>query len=55
MKLYGGVDVEIEIFLTSALVGSEWSASRPSRFIPQERTSSTHGLLTKITVDYFKI
>jgi hypothetical protein len=29
MKAYGGVDVQIHIFLTSALAGSEWSASRP--------------------------
>jgi hypothetical protein len=28
MKVYGGVDVYIHIFLTSALVGGEWSASR---------------------------
>jgi hypothetical protein len=26
MKTYGGVDVYIHIFLTSALVGGEWSA-----------------------------
>jgi hypothetical protein len=32
MKTYGGVNVEIHIFLTSALVGAEWSASRPDRF-----------------------
>jgi hypothetical protein len=31
MKTYGGVDVVIHVFLTSALVG-EWSASRPGRF-----------------------
>jgi hypothetical protein len=30
MKAY----VEIHIFLTSALVGGEWSASRPDRFTP---------------------
>jgi hypothetical protein len=35
MKAYGGVDVEIHIFLTSALVGGEWSTSRPSRFNPE--------------------
>jgi hypothetical protein len=29
-------------FLTSALVGGEWSASRPCRFIPGERAPSTH-------------
>jgi hypothetical protein len=28
MKAYGGVDVYIHIFLTSALAGGEWSASR---------------------------
>jgi hypothetical protein len=32
MKTYGGVDVYIHIFLTSALVGGELSASRPGRF-----------------------
>jgi hypothetical protein len=34
MKAYGGVDVQIHIFLTSALAGDEWSASRPGRFTP---------------------
>jgi hypothetical protein len=34
MKAYGGVDVQIHIFLTSALVGGEWSTSRPGRFTP---------------------
>jgi hypothetical protein len=34
MKTYGGVDVEIHVFLTSALAGSEWSASHPGRFSP---------------------
>jgi hypothetical protein len=37
-----GVDVEIHIFLTSALVGGEWSASRPGRFTPEERAPGTH-------------
>jgi hypothetical protein len=32
----------IHVFFTSALVGGEWSASRPSRFIPGERASGTH-------------
>jgi hypothetical protein len=27
MNAYGGVDVQIHIFLTLALVGGEWSAS----------------------------
>jgi hypothetical protein len=42
MKPYGGVDVLIHIFLTSALVGGEWSASRPSRFTPGERARGAH-------------
>jgi hypothetical protein len=29
-------------FLTSALDGSEWSASRPCRFTPEEEASGTH-------------
>jgi hypothetical protein len=32
MKTYGGVDVQTDVFLTSALVRGEWSASRPGRF-----------------------
>jgi hypothetical protein len=28
--------------LTSALVGGEWSASRPARFTPRERGPGTH-------------
>jgi hypothetical protein len=34
MKTYGGVDVSIHVVLTSALVGCEWSASRPGHFVP---------------------
>jgi hypothetical protein len=37
MKAYGGVDALIHIFLTSALAGGEWSASRPGRFTPGEK------------------
>jgi hypothetical protein len=37
MKAYGGVDVYIHIFLTSVIVGGEWSASRPGRFTPGTR------------------
>jgi hypothetical protein len=33
---------QIHVFLTSALVGGEWSASRPSRFTPSERAPDTH-------------
>jgi hypothetical protein len=42
MKAYGGVDIQIHVFLTSALVGGEWSASRPSRFTPGEGARGTH-------------
>jgi hypothetical protein len=42
MKAYRGVDVQIHIFLTSALVGGEWSASRLGRFTPRERAPGTH-------------
>jgi hypothetical protein len=42
MKAYGRVNVQIHIFLTSALGGGEWSASRPGRFTPGERALRTH-------------
>jgi hypothetical protein len=42
MKAYWGVDVQIHIFLTLALVGGEWSASRPGRFTPGEKAHCTH-------------
>jgi hypothetical protein len=41
MKTYGGVDVYTRVFLTSALVGGEWSASRPGHFTPGERDPGT--------------
>jgi hypothetical protein len=34
MKTYGRVDVKIDALMTLALVGGEWSASRPCRFSP---------------------
>jgi hypothetical protein len=34
MKAYRGVDLLIQLFLTSALAGDEWSASRPGRSNP---------------------
>jgi hypothetical protein len=44
MNMYGGVDVYsyAHVLLTSALVGGEWSASRPSCFIPGEKAPATH-------------
>jgi hypothetical protein len=42
----GGVDVLIHVFLTSTLVGGEWSASRPGCFSPGERAwYSLHTIL----------
>jgi hypothetical protein len=37
MKTFEGVDLQLQVFLTTALDGSEWSASRPRRFIPGKR------------------
>jgi hypothetical protein len=42
MKAYGGVDVYFQVFLASALVGGQWSASRPGRFTPRESSLGTH-------------
>jgi hypothetical protein len=36
MKAYWGVDVQLHVFLTSALDGCEWSASRLGRFALRE-------------------
>jgi hypothetical protein len=37
MKAYRGVNVSIHVFLASAQVGGEWSASRACRFTPGEK------------------
>jgi hypothetical protein len=42
MKAHGGVDVQIHVWLTSALVRGEWLASRPGRFTPGEKVPGTH-------------
>jgi hypothetical protein len=42
MKTYSGSEGIVHAFLTSALDGGEWSASRPSHFTPRERASGTH-------------
>jgi len=34
MNTYWGVEVELYTVLTSALAGSEWSASHPDSFTP---------------------
>jgi hypothetical protein len=36
------VDAQIQIFLTSALAGGEWSASGPGRFTPGEVAPGIH-------------
>jgi len=37
MKTYWGVEEQLHDFLTSALDGGEWSASRPGRFTASVR------------------
>jgi len=37
-KTYGGMEVLPHIFLTLALGGNEWSASRPDRFTLREKS-----------------
>jgi len=37
-KTYRGVEVQLHVFLTLALDGGEWSASRPGHFTLGERT-----------------
>jgi hypothetical protein len=39
---YGEVDVQIQVFLTSALVGGEWLDSRIGRFTPGVKASLTY-------------
>jgi hypothetical protein len=38
MEANWGVEVYLHVFLTSALDGSQWSASSPGRFTPREIT-----------------
>jgi hypothetical protein len=42
MKTYGGVEVWIHVFLTSAVVGGEWSALGRDCFTAGERAPVTH-------------
>jgi hypothetical protein len=38
MKVYGRVYLEIHVFLSSALVEGQWSASRPGRFTHRRKS-----------------
>jgi hypothetical protein len=42
MKAYWGVEVKVHAFMTLALDGGEWSASRPGRFTPRKRCPGIH-------------
>jgi hypothetical protein len=42
MKARVGLVYRDIFFLTSELVGGEWSASHPGRFIPEERAPCVH-------------
>jgi hypothetical protein len=42
MKTYRGVGTKIHVFMASALVGGEWTASRFCRFTPREITAGAH-------------
>jgi hypothetical protein len=41
-----GLEVELHVFLTSALVGCEWSSSCTGRFSPSKRPSGIHWIGT---------
>jgi hypothetical protein len=42
VKTYGGVDVQIQVFVTSARVAGEWSASCLGHFTLMKRAPGTH-------------
>jgi hypothetical protein len=42
MPRIGEIEEQLHAFLTSALDGCEWSASRPGRFSPKEWAPGTH-------------
>jgi len=42
MKTYGAVEVRLQAFLTLALDGNEWLASRTGRFTSGEISPATH-------------
>jgi hypothetical protein len=42
MKVYGGINIQIHIFLTLVLAAGEWLASRPGHFTHRERAPGAH-------------
>jgi hypothetical protein len=42
--MYWWVEAQLHTFLTSALDGGEWSASRPGRFTPRESAPGASGM-----------
>jgi hypothetical protein len=42
MKTYGGMEIQMHVFLTSTLDGGEWLDSRPGRFTPEETAPDIH-------------
>jgi len=42
MKMYGGRELQLHAFLTSALDVGKWSASCPGHFTPRKRALNTH-------------
>jgi hypothetical protein len=48
MKVYGGVEVQLHVFLTTYSGGGEFSASRPRPFIVRERGHVTRWVGTGV-------
>jgi hypothetical protein len=46
--MYEGVEVQLHEFLTSALEGVGWSASRSGRFNPREGFLCTHWIVGRV-------
>jgi len=42
IKVYVGMELKFQSFLTSTIVGNKWSASDPSRFTLSYVAHSTH-------------
>jgi hypothetical protein len=50
-KTYGGLNVQIHIFLTSTLIGGEWSLQAPATPIPCARSPGIHCMGPKAGLD----